>query len=373
MKPILKWPGGKSREIAQVCGLIPDFDRYIEPFFGGGAMYFHLTPQRAAVNDTCRDLMDFYRLVQAQDPALLACLTAYGQGFQAMLDLGRSRAGALLDLLPLLDTGEDAARAALSALLDAWTPELLELFSLPLDTSAFRQELESAVFDKLRRTARNHKKRPFSPADLTENLVTGFASGFYLYARRVYNDWTLGRVSLPEAQRAANFCFVREYCYGSMFRYNAKGEFNIPYGGMSYNQKDFLGKVQAMFRPELAALLAGTELCCQDFEDFLAAVRPTERDFLFLDPPYDTEFSDYEGAAFTRLDHARLALCLSRTKAKFLLIIKDTPYISGLYSQGFHVRRFDKQYTYNVRSRNDRRAEHLIVTNYEIIDKHPLR
>lgn len=365
MKPILKWPGGKSREVAQVSGLIPDFDRYLEPFFGGGAMYFHLMPQRAAVNDSCRDLMDFYRLVQAQDPALLACLTAYGRGFQSMLDLCRSRVTALLELLALLETGEDAAQAGLSALLDAWMPELLACISLPLDAFAFRKELEAAVLDKLRRTARNQKKRPFSPDDLSENLITGFASGFYLYFRRVYNDWNLGRVSLPEAQRAANFFFVREYCYGSMFRYNAQGAFNIPYGGMSYNQKDFLGKVQAMFRPELAALLAGTELCCQDFEDFLAAVQPTERDFLFLDPPYDTEFSDYEGAAFTRLDHARLALCLSRTKAKFLLIIKDTPYINGLYSQGFHVQRFDKQYTYNVRSRNDRKAEHLIVRNYE--------
>ncbi len=365
MKPILKWPGGKSREVARVSGLIPDFDRYLEPFFGGGAMYFHLMPRRAAVNDNCRELMDFYRLVQAQDPALLACLTAYGRGFQSMLVLCRSRVTALLELYALLETGEDAARAGLSALLDAWMPELLARIPLPLDACAFRTELEAAVFDKLRRTARNQKKRSFSPDDLSENLITGFAGGFYLYFRRVYNDWNLGRVTLPEAERAANFFFVREYCYGSMFRYNANGAFNIPYGGMSYNQKDFLGKVQAMFRPELAAQLAGTTFCCQDFEDFLAAVQPTERDFLFLDPPYDTEFSDYEGAAFTRLDHARLALCLSRTKAKFLLIIKDTPYISGLYSQGFHVQRFDTQYTYNVRGRNNRNAEHLIVRNYE--------
>ena len=372
MKPILKWPGGKSREIAQVYGMIPDFDRYLEPFFGGGAMYFHLMPEKAAVNDACRDLMDFYRLVQMQDPDLLACLRSYGESFRSMLDLCRSRVTKLLDLL---DLDPEAARAALSALLDQWTPEILAGFSRPLvlDEAAFRRELEQQAFDKLRRTARNHQKRPFSPDDLAENLVTGFASGYYMYFRQVCNDWTLGRRPLPPAEQAANFYFVREYCYGAMFRYNAKGEFNIPYGGMTYNGKDFLGKVQAMFRPETAKLFAGTRICCQDFEDFLQAVQPTERDFLFLDPPYDTEFSDYEGAAFTRLDQARLALALSRTKAKFLLIIKDTPYISGLYSQGFHVQRFDKQYTYNVRSRNDRKAEHLIVTNYEAIDNGGIR
>ena len=87
---------------------------------------------------------------------------------------------------------------------------------------------------------------------------------------------------------------------------------------------------------------------------------------LFLDPPYDTEFSNYEGAAFTKLDHARLAVAISRTPAKFLLIIKNTDFIQALYSQGFHVWRFDKQYAYNVRSRNDRAAEHLIVTNYAL-------
>ena len=112
--------------------------------------------------------------------------------------------------------------------------------------------------------------------------------------------------------------------------------------------------------------MSGTRIYCRDFEAFLQEVRPTANDFMFLDPPYDTEFSDYEGTAFTRLDQARLALALSKTKAKFLLIIKDTPFINGLYSQGFHVTSFDKSYTYNVRSRNDRKAEHLIVTNYPI-------
>ena len=59
-------------------------------------------------------------------------------------------------------------------------------------------------------------------------------------------------------------------------------------------------------------------------------------------------------------------MALSKTPAKFLLIIKNTPFIEALYSQGFYIRKFEKQYSYNVRSRNDRAAEHLIVTNYPI-------
>ena len=89
----------------------------------------------------------------------------------------------------------------------------------------------------------------------------------------------------------------------------------------------------------------------------------TERDFLFLDPPYDTEFSEYEGKDFTKKDHERLAAFLGRTKAKFLLVIKNTAFIYALYEGKFPMYTFENRYIYNVRSRNDRSAEHLIITN----------
>ena len=47
MRPIIKWPGGKSGEIAEIEPLIPSYNRYIEPFFGGGALFFHLAPEAA--------------------------------------------------------------------------------------------------------------------------------------------------------------------------------------------------------------------------------------------------------------------------------------------------------------------------------------
>ena len=368
VKPLLKWPGGKAREIGQIYGLIPEYQRYLEPFFGGGALFFHLQPKAAAINDTAKDLMEFYHMIRTQNQEFETCLTCYAESFQGLLEFARLHGTALLELFDMLPAQEDAAQQKLSALLDSWMPEILRLFSVPLvrDKAAFRQELEEDVWDKLCRTVKNHAKQPFSPDDLLENLVTGFASGYYLYFRDVFNDWQLGRAHLSPGQRAANFFFIREHCYGSMFRYNKHGEFNIPYGGMSYNNKDFAGKVAALFQPETASLFSGTQIYCRDFEEFFEQVRPTKHDFIFLDPPYDTEFSDYEGNAFTKLDQARLAVALSKTPAKFLLIIKSTPFIEALYSQGFYVRKFDKQYTYNVRSRNDRAAEHLIVTNYPI-------
>lgn len=65
MKPIIKYRGGKSKEIPQLLPFIPTFKgRYIEPFFGGGAMYFHLEPQQAIINDINTRLIDFYRAIQ---------------------------------------------------------------------------------------------------------------------------------------------------------------------------------------------------------------------------------------------------------------------------------------------------------------------
>lgn len=43
MNPLIKWPGGKSGEIKKIEHLIPKHSRYIEPFFGGGALSLKTT------------------------------------------------------------------------------------------------------------------------------------------------------------------------------------------------------------------------------------------------------------------------------------------------------------------------------------------
>lgn len=65
MKPLVKYRGGKSREIPHIEKHIPDFNgKYIEPFFGGGALFFHLEPKKAIINDINSKLMDFYKGVK---------------------------------------------------------------------------------------------------------------------------------------------------------------------------------------------------------------------------------------------------------------------------------------------------------------------
>ena len=367
VNPIIKWPGGKSREIDQIYHLLPKFHRYVEPFFGGGALFFHLAPPEAAVNDISEELMSFYKLVQDQDLELHRCLNRLDKTFQGLINALTEEADTLYELFEDLNTGllaQEQLEPSIAMLLSRLGKAGFDK-SMVWDPEAFYDSLQKNGADKYLRTLKNHRKLPFSREDLIENLITGFAAGYYVYFRKVYNDITLGRATAPsEGFRSAVFYFVREYCYGSMFRYNAQGEFNIPYGGMSYNRKNMAAKIGHMFNRETKRVLRGTELCCLDFEEFFAQIQINEGDFIFLDPPYDTEFSDYEGRPFDKNDQARLAKALKATPAKFLLIIKNTEYIRSLYENDFYIHSFDKQYTYNVRSRNQRDVEHLIITNY---------
>ena len=368
MKPLIKWPGGKAAEISKFLQYVPEYERYIEPFAGGAALYFYLEPERAVLNDTSEDLMEFYMLLQSRDPELRENLILCRDTFAALLKecgMHSSHLRMLFDICVSADEkGDDLRPLALHEHLTreiAGHPSVLSRM-IP-DREAYLRIMTDSVGDKLFRTVRNHRKKPFPDKDIRDNLVTGFASGYYLYFRDVFNRIRSGALEETPAFRAANFYFVREYCYGSMFRYNRQGEFNIPYGGVSYNKKDFGAKIDRMYQDNVLSLFERTQFCCEDFETFTDRLELTEKDFMFLDPPYDTDFSDYEGKSFGKEDHIRLARLLDRTRAQFLLVIKNTGFISELYGDKFRIVHFDNRYSYNVRSRNDRDAEHLIITN----------
>lgn len=372
MNPIIKWPGGKSREIGQIEQLIPQHKRYVEPFFGGGALFFHLMPKAAAINDISESLIQYYQLIKSQDKQLYELLMCYCNSFNNIVSVCANESDELLNIFAKINS-EIIDKVELSGVLDGLISSMSDKINsgfsekLLLSKADFDAYLHQMVEDKYIRTVANNRKKPFSEDDLRENLITGFTSGYYMYFRKIFNDINLGRITnQTEQYRAANFYFIREYCYGSMFRYNAKGEFNIPYGGMSYNRKNMKSKIDNMFNREISELFENADIHCSDFEDFIGKIGTTESDFMFLDPPYDTDFSDYEGKDFTKLDQERLAHTLRNTLARFILIIKNTDFIRSLYERDFNILSFDKQYTYNVRSRNDRDVEHLIITNLPV-------
>ncbi len=73
--PFLKWAGGKSQLFAQMREWFPsEFDVYVEPFLGGGAVFFRLLPDRAILSDLNAELMNVYRTVQSDVHPLMKVL-----------------------------------------------------------------------------------------------------------------------------------------------------------------------------------------------------------------------------------------------------------------------------------------------------------
>jgi len=65
LKPLIKYRGGKSKELSQYERFIPtDYDTYYEPFVGGGATFFKLMPRKAVIGDINEPLINFYRGVR---------------------------------------------------------------------------------------------------------------------------------------------------------------------------------------------------------------------------------------------------------------------------------------------------------------------
>lgn len=84
MNPVLKYRGGKSREIPRFLQYIPDdFNRYIEPFLGGGAVYFHLEPDNAILNDINDRLITFYQQLRNNYPQMRQQLDELQRQYEA--------------------------------------------------------------------------------------------------------------------------------------------------------------------------------------------------------------------------------------------------------------------------------------------------
>ena len=65
VKPILKWVGGKRQLLSEILPLVPTkISTYVEPFLGGGALFFELQPKKAIVNDYNWELINVYKVIR---------------------------------------------------------------------------------------------------------------------------------------------------------------------------------------------------------------------------------------------------------------------------------------------------------------------
>lgn len=77
-KPIMKWAGGKSQLLKELLPRIPNYSgKYIEPFFGGGALYLAYQPDNAVIADSNPELINLYKQVAYSVDAVIEKLKKY--------------------------------------------------------------------------------------------------------------------------------------------------------------------------------------------------------------------------------------------------------------------------------------------------------
>lgn len=77
-KPILKWAGGKTQMLSELLPKVPaSYGRYIEPFFGGGALFFALQPENAVIADSNPELINMYHQVAEHVDDVIQHLKTY--------------------------------------------------------------------------------------------------------------------------------------------------------------------------------------------------------------------------------------------------------------------------------------------------------
>jgi DNA adenine methylase len=361
LTPFLKWPGGKSQELAAIAATAPTLTgRLIDPFVGGGAVLL-ATPAAvpAWANDLSTDLISLYSAASAQDEPTRSAIN----GVASSWDRFGSLVETYEDLARIFLNGDgcQATEAvtrngtALRRTLEAAGPNLAEVY-----INRLMKDLP-VKFDRMRKIQSQVGTLP--EGDLLDNVEGAVRAAFYMAVRARYNH--ARSIDERGPHRAADFFFLREFSYAAMFRFNSRDQFNVPYGGISYNRKSLADKVSLLFGDDMRARLSNTEWRSQDFELFLSAASPSPEDFVFIDPPYDSDFSEYDNRPFGSVDQERLHRVLERLPARVMLVVKDTPLMRSLYSgERWRMIEAEKLYMWTIKSRNDRAATHLTITNY---------
>lgn len=371
LRPLLKYPGGKTSELPIILKYIPaNITKYIEPFLGGGAVYFAINAAEYYVNDKSEDLMFLYKYIKNKDVDFFNELEMINSNWKLLSGISKDGFERFANILLRYKNDEiekDKIIDIVSEMVNEFENIDGPLFQLEnIQQPIFKKQLRKNIVSIIKRICKNEKtkERELSEEELKDNFECSIKSAYYMYFRELYNYPE--KYTLSKPRTVAIFLFIREYCYSSMFRFNTKGKFNVPYGGISYNKKSLTSKIEYYKSEELLDFFAKTSFSTNDFQTFLNDLNLSENDFMFLDPPYDTTFSEYDKNSFDQDDQIRLAQYLiNDCNCKFMLVIKKTEFIENLYKdKGLQIIEFDKNYFVSFKNRNKKNVKHLLIKNY---------
>lgn len=265
LKPLVKYQGGKSKELPLIKQLLPSqFSRVVEPFCGGAAVSFALN-YPSLLSDINRDVINLYSVVANEE------------------------------LYPQLQLKVEYIKG--------------------LKHDDLEQE-------------------------------------YYTAREAINQSWDC----VNQQQRALAYIIVRQLCFSGMERYNAKGEFNVPFGhyksfscNLSPEHHNFLKKKSIFKYGSFVDLFEQT----------------TGDDFLFIDPPYLERLGYTKGDGGLSL-HEDLVSCLKATKSQWMIIHSDHEFYRDNYKD-FNI--IEKDFAYAQRFGKDKnhsgaKVKHLYITNY---------
>ena len=274
VKPFVKWVGGKRQLLRDIIPLIPeDYTRYIEPFAGGGAVFFSLSSQiqkagiPAWLNDINPELVNSYLMVRDQPDALLA-------------------------------------------------------------------DLRTHIYDK----------------DYFLNL-------------RALDRTEEGLAALGTIARASRFIYLNRTAFNGLYRVNAKGQFNVPFGRYTNPLIAAADRIYAC-----SAALQNIQITCTSFDQVLS--RAGAGDFVYLDPPYiplsqTSYFTSYSHDGFgpdEQVKLARLLYELDKRGGRFIASNAYVPELAELYA-GFTIREVKATRAINADKKGRNAVSEALITN----------
>jgi DNA adenine methylase len=160
-----------------------------------------------------------------------------------------------------------------------------------------------------------------------------------------------------DTQEAAElFYYLNRTGYNGLCRFNRKGEFNVPFG--RYRRVTYAQDFSAY-----AAALRNWEFTCLDFR----RVDVSPGDFVYADPPYDVEFTEYSPGGFSWDDQVALAEMLAEHAGPVVLSNQATSRIVALYRRlGYELRFLPAPRRISCDGNRDRVLEVVATKNVQL-------
>ena len=257
LSPVVKWAGGKEQELKYILPNIPNgFVRFIEPFVGGGAVYFSIKNKDMLINDKSVELISLYNNIKYKNKSFASNLQSLQDAWirlENVLDNNIEFFNTVYSKYKSNKIDKDKLRVNIEHFIKDNKTMFKQLLNPELSKHyyIFEKELLRNISSKLVRMKDLEEKKGNLPAkDIYDNFECGLKGSFYMFIRALYNKY----------DNSEYFYFIREYCYSSMFRYNSNGEFNVPYGGISYNRKNFQRKIDYIKSNELQTHFVNTDI-----------------------------------------------------------------------------------------------------------------